>query len=64
MVFVTLRFEDEVVRLEEDNGNDAGPLSSCAMSSCIEKRNLRHMTAGDHYGGNLITPPSLLARPL
>ena len=26
----------------------------CGLSSCIEKRNLRHMTAGDHYGGNLL----------
>jgi hypothetical protein len=24
VVIVTLRFEDEAVRLEEDNGNDAG----------------------------------------
>ena len=24
VVFVTLRFEDEAVKLEEDNGNDAG----------------------------------------
>lgn len=41
MIFVTLGFEDEVLKLEEDNGNDAGVVPRRMLTDRVAIKLLR-----------------------